>query len=87
MRDTLSEWGQTSFVVAAIGTAIVRGWRVLWRGFIFMMRPDLYERANQALEWEREQNRILREENDRLNRRARSGDSPSGKDGASTSTE
>lgn len=87
MRDTLSEWGQATFVTGVIVTAIVRGWRVLWRMIIFMARPDIYERLQQALEWEREQNRILQSRIDRLTS-DRSGGSPSDRPGgADTSTE
>lgn len=87
MRDTLSEWGQATFVTGVIVTAIVRGWRHLWRMLIFMARPDIYERLQQALEWEREQNRILQSRIDRLTS-DRSGGSPSDRPGgADTSTE
>jgi len=52
-----------------------------------MARPDIYERLQQALEWEREQNRILQSRIDRLTS-DRSGGSPSDRPGgADTSTE
>jgi len=50
----------------------------------YLARHDIYQRMEQAYEWERQRNRDLEAEINRL-RRAASFDSPSAKDGGATS--
>lgn len=83
MNDAL-EWGLRAGV---IGAALISFKKWLARALIWGLRPDLYERLQQALEWEREQNQILQSRIDRLTS-DRSGGSPSDRPGgADTSTE
>jgi hypothetical protein len=73
-----------------------RGWQFsfifmmrpdLWlaRALIWGLRPDLYDRVNQALDWEREQNRILQSRIDRLTSDRSGDESRTGPNGTDTS--
>lgn len=88
MRDAV-EWAARAGVFGALVMAGRMVWKQFWRMVTFAMRPDLYDRVNQALEWERSRVRELELENDRLRgRKPDSGDGPCDKpNGTSSSKE
>jgi hypothetical protein len=81
MRDAL-EWGLRAGV---IGAALFSFRKWLARALIWGLRPDLYDRVNQALDWEREQNRILQSRIDRLTSDRSGDESRTGPNGTDTS--
>jgi len=59
-------------------------WRWFWRMVTYIARHDIYQRMEQAYEWERKRNQELEEEITRL-RQAASSASPSARDGVAIS--